>query len=354
MGAKLEDGMYKDRFGFQEDFRLMVSNAKRYNMPSSFAHNEAIALEIFFEKRTLSFQLPLSQSDLSSEWAVINKTLEAADKARPVPVAVNPKPDPRKLPPVPKAFPSLSTDSSTIIYGQKKTDPTPAAPRPSVSRPTIKLKVASQDKASEPSQQEAKSRKKAKLAVSPSSLVLDAPTGPPPPYVDDGSHDILQEVLAIEREKEQRQRAQLEKDRSSTVVAGKRKQGDIDEDEILQLATPSKKERPSSDSSAGKPQTIPLSTNSRPSIPPVKMKKEKLAESSRSAGNHSPVPSLKGKEKEVIPPDNLAKQSKQRKTMQGTPLNEKKCKELLKTLLRVPESLIFRQPVDPIRDGCPT
>lgn len=51
MGAKLEEGMYKDRFAFQADFRLMISNAKRYNTPGSFVHNEAIALEIFFEKR---------------------------------------------------------------------------------------------------------------------------------------------------------------------------------------------------------------------------------------------------------------------------------------------------------------
>jgi len=58
MGAKLGDGMYKDRFAFQEDFRLMISNAKRYNVPGSFAHNEAIALEIFFEKRPYSFFLP--------------------------------------------------------------------------------------------------------------------------------------------------------------------------------------------------------------------------------------------------------------------------------------------------------
>lgn len=55
MGAKLEDGMYKDRFAFQEDFRLMISNAKRYNTPGSFAHNEAIALETFFEKRPYFF-----------------------------------------------------------------------------------------------------------------------------------------------------------------------------------------------------------------------------------------------------------------------------------------------------------
>ena len=265
---------------------------------------------------------------------------------------MNPKPVSRKLPPVPNAFPSSSTHSSTIASAPKKSNPAPApAPHPSVSRPIIKLKVSSQSKATGPSQQELKSRKRAKLTDSPSSLVLDAPTGPPPPYVDDGSHDILQEVLAIEREKEQRQRAQLEKERSATIATGKRKKGDIDEDEILQLATPAKKERSPPSSSAGKPQTIPPSTNSRLTVPPIKVKKEKPVEPLRSA---APVPSLKGKEKEVLPPDNHIKQSKQRKSAQGTPINEKKCKDLLKTLLRVPESLIFRQPVDPIRDGCPT
>ncbi len=52
MGAKLEEGMYKDRFAFQADFRLMINNAKVYNLVGSFVHNEAIALESFFDKRS--------------------------------------------------------------------------------------------------------------------------------------------------------------------------------------------------------------------------------------------------------------------------------------------------------------
>lgn len=51
MSAKLEEGLYKDRFAFQADFKLMVANAKLYNMVDSYVHIEAIALEIFFEKR---------------------------------------------------------------------------------------------------------------------------------------------------------------------------------------------------------------------------------------------------------------------------------------------------------------
>ena len=51
MNAKLESGQYKDRFAFEGDFRLMIANAKQYNMPGSYVHGEALALEAFFDKR---------------------------------------------------------------------------------------------------------------------------------------------------------------------------------------------------------------------------------------------------------------------------------------------------------------
>jgi transcription initiation factor TFIID subunit 2 len=52
MHAKLENGLYPDRFAFEADFHLMINNAKTYNAPGSWAHTEALALESFFEKRT--------------------------------------------------------------------------------------------------------------------------------------------------------------------------------------------------------------------------------------------------------------------------------------------------------------
>lgn len=51
MSAKLEEGMYKDRFAFAADFSLMINNAKQYNVAGSYAHNEATIVENFFEKR---------------------------------------------------------------------------------------------------------------------------------------------------------------------------------------------------------------------------------------------------------------------------------------------------------------
>lgn len=51
MNAKLESGKYKDRFQFEDDFRLVISNAKLYNASGSYVHNEAQILESFFNKR---------------------------------------------------------------------------------------------------------------------------------------------------------------------------------------------------------------------------------------------------------------------------------------------------------------
>ncbi|KAH0591210.1 hypothetical protein H2248_001303 [Termitomyces sp. 'cryptogamus'] len=353
MGAKLEEGMYKDRVAFAADFRLMISNAKLYNTAGSYVHNEAINLEIFFEK----------------QWLIINKTLEIVsnnNKAQMATVDAAPPAPPRNLPPIPKAFPS----------------PSPAAAPP--VRPTIKLKVGSQTKVETPAPPAKPRPRKIKSPVPPSvpPNVEQAPLdAPPPPYVDDGSHDILQEVLAIEREQdEMRHRHTAEKERDKQPVngiSGKRKKIDAhSEDDILALATPSKKERPSppgpSSSAVSKVKLVVPSTSSRvitsstskqspPSIPSSvlnpasshKPKKDKVVE----VHADTPRVSLKGKEKELpsatvpvpTPPPQKSKSSPG-----ATPINEKKCRDLMKILNKLPEAGIFSRPVDPIADGCPT
>jgi len=50
MNAKLEAGMYKERFGFEADFHLMILNANTYNIPGTFSYNETLALESVFDK----------------------------------------------------------------------------------------------------------------------------------------------------------------------------------------------------------------------------------------------------------------------------------------------------------------
>jgi transcription initiation factor TFIID subunit 2 len=51
MGSKLDSGAYPNRDKFEADFRLMIANAKEYNGSGTYAFNEAVTLETFFEKR---------------------------------------------------------------------------------------------------------------------------------------------------------------------------------------------------------------------------------------------------------------------------------------------------------------
>lgn len=51
ISAKLNSGLYKDRTGFEADFRLMINNSKTYNSPGTYVHGEAVVLEQFFDKR---------------------------------------------------------------------------------------------------------------------------------------------------------------------------------------------------------------------------------------------------------------------------------------------------------------
>jgi transcription initiation factor TFIID subunit 2 len=52
IATKLKDGKYGDRSQFRDDFKLMIANAKLYNLAGSHVHNEANAFETFFDKRT--------------------------------------------------------------------------------------------------------------------------------------------------------------------------------------------------------------------------------------------------------------------------------------------------------------
>ena len=282
-----------------------------------------------------------------------------ADKVVRAPL-VNPPP-PIQLSPEPFITPNVPVDD---------THPVPSTS----SQPSIKLTVGLSPNTlvETPKPLEPRGIKKPKVVGSVKKpkfmggikkpIVIDAP---PPPYVDDGSHDILQEVIAIEREKDEgklyRRRSMSEKEKEKAPengTPGKRKKTvspDDEEDEILALATPAKKERPMtagpSSFSEKEPSVTPMPA---PELSPgsPKGKKEKTAGSS----GPNPIAELpkispKGKEKEVFPPPS---RSKNASTAQATPINEKKCKEILKSLLKLPEAAIFAIAVDPERDGCPT
>ncbi|KAF5374962.1 hypothetical protein D9758_000502 [Tetrapyrgos nigripes] len=332
MSAKIDNGLYKDRFQFQSDFKLIIQNAKTYNVAGSFVHNEAIAFETFFEK----------------QWTIMSKTLEAKAQAQP---REPPKPAPKERPPVPIA----------------KFSPPPQPPAAATSRPAIKLKLGPQNppqhqqsvapkikigrataSQAEPSATNLPHRKKVKEAVNQRSTTPDPVAdvdAPPPPYIDDGSHDLYQEVLAIEREKDEAKRQRAQEKVLTNGSSSKRKKDDIEEDEILALAQPAKRERPSpvDDRTAG------------PALKLLPAKPLPARSVSRTPSDAPRPPSVKGKEKEATPSSTPApSKSKKPLVAQATPLNDKKCRDVLKTLQKAPEAYIFLRPVDPKLDGCPT
>ncbi|KAF9245714.1 hypothetical protein BU15DRAFT_85416 [Melanogaster broomeanus] len=338
IGAKLEEGHYKDRFAFEADFHLMIVNAKQYNGAGSYAHTEAIFLETFFEKL----------------WNRINKTLEAANKAA--------EPVPNDLPSIVVRHPLQKPPQQAASAAP----PLPAAKQPPAPRPVIKLKVGGAHvKDSEKSVVEKpvenpveKPGETPKVPPKTKGRKPKIPDEAPPPYVDDGSHDLLQEVIAIEREKDEEKRHRkivdvtkeppLAKPSGSGPPGKRRKPNGEGDDDVLRFATPiQRKERSAVASSSSSTTPKPV-----PHVP--KPKKEKAPEPTPTPGPAAEVPriSLKGKEREVSSAQPTP--SKPRAASSGTALNEKRCREVLRAISKLPEYLIFAQPVDPARDGCPT
>lgn len=296
-----------------------------------------------------------------SVWNRINKTLEAANKAGE---------------PTHKELPSIVVKP----LHQKPPQPTRVSTPVSVtagqpaSRPIIKLKVGgAQVKPTEKVMQKPVEKPVEKSADVCKASQFQArkpkiPDEAPPPYVDDGSHDLLQEVIAIEREKdeEKRQRKMAESNRESPPAKasgsgppGKRRKPNVegDEDDVLTFAPPiSRKDKPSVPSGGTGtpiPERPPAPTPKTAHVPPPKPKKKGSEPAPTPAvAPEAPRISIKGKEREVTSVQPTP--SKPRVIPSTTPLNEKKCRDMLRVISKLPEYAIFSQPVDPIRDGCPT
>lgn len=229
-----------------------------------------------------------------------------------------------------------------------------APPQP--SRPTIKLRVNGANGSSAvPSSDVSKPAKVLKPKVTPLPSPA-APKRPPPkrPPDDDGDNDdddavkeLLEEVLAIEEEQK------LEKRMTRTGGSG--------------TSTPNKKEyrekghegshRKEKEKDRDKPKERDVpSTPAQPAVLP------KLIVKKPTNGNGTSSVSVKGKGKEKEKeaarsmPAGSSKQQGQSDAVanNGTPVNEKRCKEILKKLVALPQALLFRRPVDAKLLGCPT
>lgn len=198
--------------------------------------------------------------------------------------------------------------------------PPPLPPPPPPPRQTIKLKVNGHANGTGPPRPSQQSKP-------PKALKPKPPAAPPPPDSDDddGAKDLLEEVLAMEEEQKQEKKSKAPR-LTMSIPRKERSSEDLRSQEVAPVAGPSR---------------------SAPTPPTLKIKKP--------ANGHGPQ-SSKGKEREVIRPTPTPSPSKYRNgsSAEGTPIVEKKCREILKKLVVMPQALLFRQPVDAELLGCPT
>lgn len=263
---------------------------------------------------------------------------------------------PKPMPPPPVPI------QAKAVVAPTKAPATPAATTGAATpTPTLKLKIGGNPaaRATPPAPSGNTTTPKTVISVKPKGRKPKPADTPLAAVVDDGSFDLLEEVIAIEKEKERKVASKKQRQStagSETVTPVKRKKDlleELDEDEeILALASPSKKPsrspQPSSiekEVRAASPAKVPGPTNVK-RVPisvsePVNPEVKPPAESRRSPS--------KGKEKEVSSPapTRLSAASE-------TSINKAKAREVLKNLLKLPEAAIFSRPVDPTQDGCPT
>ena len=286
----------------------------------------------------------------SAVWAKINATVASAEKAAP------------KQEPVPAPI-------IAPMVASPEAEPAVAQPAPA---PKLKIKLGSSQAAGEPATNAEKAPvkpSKPKASKPRATNKARATDMPPPPYIDDGSHDLLQEVIAMEElnshtpRKESKQRRTIELD---------------PEDELLILASPSRDENSAVDTipqelppvappvsvPVAPPKPTPTPTSLKISRPTERVKpivekgKEKGKEKEKTAAPvpaptvasaHVPLP-VAPLPKRKTPPTAPAPVPGQ----SSTPVNESRVRDALKVIMNMPQSIIFNQPVDPIRDGCPT
>ncbi|VDB95451.1 unnamed protein product [Peniophora sp. CBMAI 1063] len=209
MRAKLEAGLYPDRFAFEAHFSLMIRNAKTYNVHATFVAKETSNLESYLE----------------TQWCRISKMTEKAqpavqaraqrERAMPPPPVPMPIKTPEEVVKPPLTIGGVGTPIAGPSSPALPATPTPA-PKPKPRKPS-------------------------------------KPT-PAPPLPDDGTPDLFEEVLAIEKERG----APIASSSSSSLAPpGKMEKDTTDDDE------PSKKRGQSRNSSVRGTSSIKLKTQAQ-------------------------------------------------------------------------------------------
>ena len=277
-------------------------------------------------------------TDFLLEWARINKTVESHKSAHP---SMPPPPPP--VTPVVKTVKDrqlISKSQTRSIPGNKST-PTPG------TRPMIKLKIGSgmHDSGSV-------NGTGAETPAKPKKPPLESiPSKPPPPPPKQAVKEEPKASVKLRTNGVSHNKGEKRKKTSDAIFS---------DDDILASAAPLKK-RPSpllgpTTGGPSTPSPAPSQLQRNGSGVTLKLKASKPAPSPPTLPHPEPAPPSelirngKGKEPEV----RAASVGPKPKVPASTPVNVKRCKDVMKALQKIPDSAIFARPVDPIADGCPT
>jgi transcription initiation factor TFIID subunit 2 len=363
MAHKLDAGMYKDRFAFKDDFKLMISNCYIFNGTESLPGKLAYTFDQYFDKQWERANATLEQLRLRAGFAGPSSegNFQAAGETN------------KENGPQPGATPFAPEASAPEVFVAPQ-PPIPQPPQNAAPRPLLKLKLSSSTSHAPPSQ----------LPPTPLPPPVQTPSSEPTKPTDTRQPSVGPSTAPLDASATNnlpRKNSQPPHSRSSSpavplAVAApasvnikpkfkfttKPKVEPVD-DEFLRPMPPS---RPSPRESPAPVAPVPVQAEAAPSKPKKIRLSIGLGARSGGAGSHSqsPVPSA------TTPPPTSATGNGVDRSRNGFtptqpasnaapeqasfPINVKKMTALIKKIIGMDESYFFRRPVDPIADGCPT
>ncbi|KZO96454.1 hypothetical protein CALVIDRAFT_514798 [Calocera viscosa TUFC12733] len=309
ISAKLEEGRYPDRFAFEKDFHLMIQNAHTYNPSGTYAHTEAVKLQEFFDKQWARISKTLDAAHSKEEAALLSAEapVSAPPAEAPVPVVTAPPPSSKKGKAV-TATNGASTPTTVKIKTQLK-PPIVEQAAAAAGAPTSTAPSASKSDITKVKLPKVKINVTSKAATPKTSKKRDA--------ADAALEELLgEEVDAMEAERP------AKKPKKSAAPPPP----SIEDDLLASL------EQEVTQATAVPLPPEPRYSETPPVVPPVV--------------SEPPAP--------IVSPAPPKRKSEPVLKVYDEPINEKKCRAILKLIKALPQAYIFLRPVDPIADGCPT
>ena len=354
MANKLDAGLYKDRFAFRDDFKLMIANCYLFNGKESLAGKLGDAFDAFFDKQWDRANATLEQLRRKAHAQMTSASEAFGGQANIISTSPHHSAVPSTVP---------NTAESKFVSPQPLT-PAPIAPTPGSTRPlTLKLSLSSSSNLQPvPLPNLIKEISSGPIkSEGPTPLLPPMPTQEPTPNtVSQEPSDIRSSSPAvplaiIAPAVPNRPKIKFSTRPVSEYVA-----------ETVNFVEPMRPPVPPSQSPPAPPATISNHRASSSVEPVNKPKKIRLSINGLGGMNFPPPSATPSVEPVSISTPFTSNghrktysQSNRASSVSSTgdyfaPVNVKKMAALLWRMLHMDESFFFRRPVDPVADGCPT